>query len=90
MVQDSLPVGNDWQATLNDNPEDWLFTPSMRELLEKEGPGAAAAAAIAAAGGAAGEGPAPAADRKPATEDCKIEEVSRFKPRLKLTPLHHT
>ena len=42
VVQDSLPYGNDWMGTLADNPEDWLFTPSMRELLEKDGPGASA------------------------------------------------
>ena len=71
MVQDSLPYGNDWQSTLVDNPEDWLLTSSMRELLEKEGPGASASAI---AGGAATAAVQPA---KPVTEDFPRQFVSK-------------
>ena len=46
-MHESLPLCGDAESTLTQNPEEWLRTPCMMSLLDREGPGAAAAAIAA-------------------------------------------
>ena len=49
VINDTLPLGGDQDSTLEyGDPEDWLTTPHMLALLEKEGPGAVVGVAAAA------------------------------------------
>ena len=39
MILDSLPFCGEHQSTLiQTNPEDWIYTPFMMDLLDREGP----------------------------------------------------
>lgn len=48
VVQDSLPFGGDQDSTLVQTyPEDWINTPMMMDLLDREGPAAPSVPAVA-------------------------------------------